>query len=216
MKLKTLHKTILISALFAIAMAYLESAVVVYLRELYYPFGFDLTLAEIPDRIYFTEIGRELATILMLYAFASSVGKNGREIFAYFSFNFGLWDIWYYIWLKVLIDWPATLFDGDVLFLIPLPWVGPVLAPVLISIALVFAAYLILRFEQLNKPIKLTKCDWGLEILSAIILILSFIIPVPSLNNMMLEDYPWWLFVLGLMLGLFIFGRRVLTAYRQI
>ena len=197
-------------------MAYLEAAIVVYLRENYYLSGFDLTLAQIPDRIYFTEVGREIATIIMLYAYAYTIGKNGREIFAYFAFNFGIWDIGYYIWLKVLINWPTTLLDGDILFLIPLPWAGPVLAPILISIALIAAAYFILKFERLDKPIRLTKYDWGMEIIAAFILIFSFIFQTPNMQEMIITvNYPWWLFGCGLTLGLYTFGRRVFEAYRQ-
>ena len=133
--MKLLYTKIIFSSLFAISMAYLESAVVVYLRELYYPDGFQFPLTGIPLRILIIEIGREAATILMLYAYAKSVGSNGREVMAYFSLNFGVWDIWYYIWLKLLLDWPATILDWDILFLIPVPWVGPVLAPVIVSLA---------------------------------------------------------------------------------
>ena len=116
MNLNSLHVKIIFSLLFAVSMAYLESAVVVYLRELYYPDGFQFPLNNIPPRILVTEIGREVATILMLYAFAKSVGRNYREVFAYFTFNFGIWDIWYYIWLKLMLGWPASLLDWDVLF----------------------------------------------------------------------------------------------------
>jgi len=210
MHLNSLQTKIIFSSLFAISMAYLESAVVVYLRELYYPDGFQFPLTGIPFRILLIEIGREAATILMLFAYAKSVSRNGREVFAYFSFNFGIWDIWYYIWLKLFLDWPASILDWDILFLIPVPWVGPVLAPLLVSLALISAGYLILRFEYQNKPIKLTKFDWILEVLSGLLIILSFltgkngqrIIDIP-------EYYPWWLFVCGLLFGLYVFIRRV-------
>ena len=55
------------------------------------------------------------------------------EEFAGFVVVFGVWDIFYYVFLRVLVTWPASLLDWDILFLIPLPWVGPVLAPVLIA-----------------------------------------------------------------------------------
>jgi hypothetical protein len=211
MNLKSLHTKLIVSALFAISMAYLESAVVVYLRELYYPDGFQFPLTGIPLRILFTEIGREAATIIMLYAYAKSVGSNRREVLAYFSFNFGVWDIWYYIWLKLLLDWPSTIMDWDVLFLIPFPWVGPVLAPVLVSLALIGAGYTFLRFEFQNKPIILTKVDWILEVLSGFLIILSFLTEIQDQTNIDIpEYYPWWLFLCGLVSGLFVFVRRVI------
>ena len=211
MNLKSLHTKIIFSSLFAVSMAFLESAVVVYLRELYYPDGFQFPLTGIPLRILLTEIGREAATIIMLYAYAKSVSKNRRELMAYFSYNFGVWDIWYYIWLKLLLDWPSTIMDWDVLFLIPLPWIGPVLAPVLVSLALISAGYLVLRFEFQNMPIRLSRTDWIMEVISGFIIILSFVIPLEDLRTINIpEYYPWWLFFCGLVSGLFVFVRRVI------
>ncbi len=156
-------------------MAYLESSIVVYLRELYYPQGFSFPLKEIPPHILFIEIGREAATILMLFAFAKAIGRNRQQVFAYFALNFGIWDIGYYLWLKVLINWPLSILDWDVLFLIPLPWFGPVLAPVTVSIGLILAGYIILRREYKNKPVLLKKSDWYLEVIAGLIIIGSFL-----------------------------------------
>ena len=210
MNLRHLHIKIFFSSIFAISMAYLESAVVVYLRELYYPDGFQFPLIGIPFKILITEIGREAATILMLFAYAKSIGRNSREVMAYLMYNFGLWDIWYYIWLKVLLDWPASMLEWDILFLIPVPWLGPVLAPVLVSLALIGAAYTILRYEAKEKPIRLTKNDWIFEIISGLIIIFSFL---TELNNQRMIDAPdyyrWWIFLFGLIFGLTIFVRRV-------
>lgn len=201
----------MISSLFAIAMAYLESSVVVYLRELYYPDGFSFPLREMPLFIMVTEIGRETATIIMLYTYAYTAGRNRREIFAYFSIIFGIWDIWYYIWLKVLIDWPASLLEWDILFLIPAPWVGPVLAPVIVSLALIAAGYVILHFEIRHKPLLLRPADWLLEVAAGLIIICSFLTNADSFaafNSP--ETYPWWIFCLGLTGGLVVFIRRVI------
>jgi len=210
MNYKSFHINIIFSSLFAISMAYVESAVVVYLRELYYPDGFRFPVSGIPLKILFPEIGREAATILMLYTYAKSVSRNGREVLAYFSFNFGIWDIWYYIWLKLLIDWPASILDWDILFLIPVPWVGPVLAPIFVSVALIGAGYTILRFEIQNRPIKFTIIDWILETISGFIIILSFLTQMQDQKTIDVPDYyPWWLFLCGLSLGLAVFARRV-------
>jgi hypothetical protein len=215
MMTKSHHTKIIFASLFAISMAYLESAVVVYLRELYSPNGFFFPLTGISVRILITEIGREAATILMLFAYAKAIGRNSREVMAYFSFNFGVWDIWYYIWLKVLLDWPVTILDWDILFLIPVPWVGPVLAPVLVSLALICAGYVILRFEIQNKPIRLTVIDWIMEIISGFIIILSFLTQMKDKNTIDIpEYYPWWLFLFGLFLGIFVFFRRVVKIYK--
>jgi hypothetical protein len=215
MYFKSLHSKIIFSSLFAISMAYLESAVVVYLRELFYPNGFQFPLVEIPFKLLAIEIGREVATILMLYAYAKSVSRNSREVFAYFSLTFGIWDIWYYIWLKLLLDWPATMLDWDILFLIPLPWVGPVIAPILVSLALICSAYIILRFENKNKPLILTNIDWILEILSGILIILSFLTPFDEQKSLQQPDYfSWWIFLSGFLLGIAVFVRRIVMHSR--
>lgn len=191
-------------------MAYLEAAIVVYLRELFYPNGFHFPLIGIPSKILIIEIGREAATILMLYVYARSISQNGREILGYFSINFGIWDIWYYLWLKILLNWPDSIFDKDILFLIPLPWVGPVIAPVLVSVALIGSGYIFLHFDYQKNPIKLTKIDWILELFSGTIIILSFL-SRPDGQQFVLnsEIFPWWIFLFGLCLGIVVFVRRV-------
>ncbi|MBK6776216.1 MAG: hypothetical protein IPG74_10380 [Flavobacteriales bacterium] len=108
-------------AVFAIAMAYLESAVVVYLRALFFPNGFTFPLPQMDRSIVITELGRELATVVMLLAPAFMLARRSIERFAWFLFAFGVWDLFYYIWLKVLLGWPASLFDMDILFLVPVP-----------------------------------------------------------------------------------------------
>ena len=50
-----------------------------------------------------------------------------------FALAMGVWDIFYYVFLWVFTGWPASIVDPDVLFLIPLPWWGPVISPTLIA-----------------------------------------------------------------------------------
>jgi hypothetical protein len=215
MPLKSYQKKIFFSFLFAVAMAYLESAVVVYLRALYYPQGFRFPLSEIPLTILIVEIGREVATIIMLWAVARLSGRNRHEIFAYFCLNFGIWDIWYYIWLKIFLNWPVSVLDWDILFLIPLPWVGPVLAPLLISLALILAAVVILHYEETGSPVRLNRSDWLLEIVAGLIIILSFLLqPDPFMTEAIPTYYPWWIFTIGMVSGLGVFFRRVLKTKR--
>ena len=56
---------------------------------------------------------------------------------AYTAIAFGVWDIFYYVGLKVMCDWPRSLFDWDILFLLPLPWWGPVVAPASIALLMI-------------------------------------------------------------------------------
>ena len=80
------------------------------------------------------EIGREAATLIMLLGVAMLAGADRWERFLAFCLSFGVWDIFYYAWLWIFVRWPASLFTWDLLFLIPVPWIGPVLAPVLVSV----------------------------------------------------------------------------------
>jgi hypothetical protein len=135
---------------YAIAMALLEAVVVVYIRGL-----IQVTSDHVAPGPYVRmETWREAATLVMLAAVGWLAGRRRVERWAYGLFAFGLWDIWYYIWLKVLIDWPATLLDWDVLFLIPVRWWGPVLSPVLIAALIcttaVLAVVRVARGERLG------------------------------------------------------------------
>jgi len=123
---------------YALAMAWVEAAVVVYLRTLvnrlepYQP-----NPLPIMGRMSEIELVREAATMVMLAAVGMLGGRTWRSRVGYSAIAFGVWDIFYYVFLKIMCGWPHSVFDWDVLFLIPLPWWGPVLAPVLISVLLI-------------------------------------------------------------------------------
>jgi hypothetical protein len=137
------------ACLFAVAFAFVEAAVVVYLRALYYPGGFFFPLRVLATDHVMVELARELSTMVMIGAVAFLAGQKAWERFGFFIFVFGVWDILFYGWLKVCINWPATLFDWDILFLIPIPWIGPVIAPVLVAcVMVVCGAILVLRSER--------------------------------------------------------------------
>ncbi len=166
-----IEKNLILVSIFAIAMAYLESAVVVYLRAMY---GIEDLLRDInltPDIYTLVEIGREAATIVMLFIIGLIAGKTWQKKIGYFFLSFGIWDIFYYVWLYVFIQWPKSLFEWDILFLIPLPWWGPVIAPVLISLLLISIGYLLIR----DVKFKATSTDWILFSISIIVLLYTFV-----------------------------------------
>src|ERR1044072_1842951 len=132
--MNSLPKTIAWISLFAISMGFLESSVVIYLRELYYPSGFQFPLQPIPMAIARVEFFRELATLIMLIGVGILSGKTRLQRFAYFVLAFGIWDLFYYLFLYLFIGWPQSLATWDILFLIPVPWVGPVWAPCLLCL----------------------------------------------------------------------------------
>ena len=139
--------------IFAVSMGLLEAIVVVYVRELYYPEGFRFPLKELPIWLIIIEWVREISTLLMLGSVAWISGKNFLKRLSAFLFLFGIWDIVYYIGLKIFLDWPESLLTWDILFLIPITWVSPVLAPVLCSL-LMIAMALLFDFRQSNNDLK--------------------------------------------------------------
>lgn len=118
----------------AASLAYLEAAVVVYLRRLYGISDLMLDVSSFDPVLASLEIGREISTLVILLSVGWAVGRNRQSRLGFAFFAFGVWDVFYYIWLKLFIDWPASILTPDILFLIPIPWWGPVIAPVLIAV----------------------------------------------------------------------------------
>jgi hypothetical protein len=172
--MKPFNKTIWI-LLFAIAMGYLESAVVVYLRELFYPQGFTFPLKEMTYITAITEIYREVATLIMILAVSVLAAKYRLHRFAWFLVVFATWDIAYYFFLKVLIGWPDSLLTTDILFLLPSMWTGPVLAPVINSITMIVLAYAILFNGKTAVIItRLSGLVWVLLLSGTVIILISY------------------------------------------
>ncbi|HEY6390528.1 MAG TPA: hypothetical protein VIX89_04580 [Bryobacteraceae bacterium] len=204
--------------LFGISFGYLEAAVVVYLRAIYDPIRQrihpernpgdlfpmitpDQLLAAGPEneRRLVIELGREAATIAMLAGFALAAGRNLNERMAAFAAVFGLWDISFYAFLKVMIHWPESLNTWDILFLVPLPWIGPVWAPVLVSATLIVCG--LISLGRGGVPARLPH--WLTMIAGGLVVILSF---VWDFRNTAAGGLPnpfnWPLFLAGEALGL--------------
>ena len=192
------QKNLFLIFTFAVAFAFVESSVVVYLRALYYPEGFTFPLKEMPVDHLVVELAREFSTLVMLAAAGMLAGGSRWGKFSFFLIAFGVWDIFFYVWLKVLLHWPATLFEWDILFLIPVPWIGPVIAPVLISLFLITAGLLILRKEEFFHPPILS---WILAILGSGCILYSFTLDTgATLRFQMPRPYRYELFVLGIVM----------------
>ena len=134
-KIGLTRKQLVTAALFGIAFAFVEAAVVVYLRAAagLLPGQPSRALAPFTQSLFRIECYREAATMVMLYAVCSLTGRSVAERIAAFLWVFAFWDVFYYVWLRVTIGWPATLVDSDILFLIPTPWVAQVWFPLLVS-----------------------------------------------------------------------------------
>ena len=152
----------------------MESAVVIYIRELYYPDGFSFPLVMLDERIALVEIIREAATLIMLITIGFIAGRSFTTRFAWFIYSFAVWDIFYYIFLKLLIAWPESFLTWDILFLIPVTWTGPVISPLIVCVYMISLSGLILCFAEKNADIQIHKLEWIMLLSGAIILIVSF------------------------------------------
>lgn len=156
-------------------MGYLETAVVVYMRKLYYPGGFNFPLVPVSSDIAVTEFYREVATLIMLLGIGILAGKNASQRFVFFLYAFAIWDIFYYVFLYVLLGWPQSLFTWDILFIIPVPWVGPVICPCLVSLTMIGLMCSTVYWQQKGKSGKLYWQEGSVLLLGSAIIIISFI-----------------------------------------
>ncbi|HJN44504.1 MAG: hypothetical protein CL477_11555 [Acidobacteria bacterium] len=189
-------------AVYAVAMAYVESAVVVYLRAIYYPDGFAFPLVLIEPGMSAIEIGREAATLVVLLGVAAVMTTDRWERFLFVALSFGIWDIFYYVWLWVFLGWPPSLFTWDILFLVPVPWIAPVLAPVIVSVGLIVGSLLLLRAKQHGARLAFPVWLWGLAVAGGCLVLLSFTLDFGIvLLQRDLPPFRWWLFAAGIACG---------------
>lgn len=146
-------KKLLLSALFGITFGFIETSVVIYLRALLsicekslVDVGKTIVICDpgniaklLPENLASIEILRETATIFILAIVSFIVTKKFKERWAIFFWLFAFWDIFYYIFLKLAINWPTSFFTDDLLFLIPVPWFSQIWFPISISILLILA-----------------------------------------------------------------------------
>ena len=217
-------------AIFAIAFAWVESAVVVYLREIFYegseifPLSINWQNGEYAGH-YLTriELIRESATIIMLVSVGWIAGRTRWQKFCFFMIAFGVWDIFYYVWLKVMIGWPEGLLTWDILFLLPLPWVGPVITPVLIAIAMTAAGTLIIYLEEKGHIIKFYWHDWTIVMGCGLLMIAAFcwdwknIVQLPGDPDRTGIPNPffWGLYLPSYLLSVFYFAFRLKNNIRR-
>lgn len=223
--MKSWYYKVLVVTIFAIAMGFLEAVVVVYLRVIYFPDGFDFPLPMFDPWIFEVELVREITTLVMLIAIGILAGKTKNGRFAWFLFTFGVWDIAYYGGLKMFLDWPSSLLTWDILFLIPIVWIGPVFAPVICALTMIVLGVIVARFEQQEIIVWFGSKSWTLLIIGALMIFVSFVQDYATLlyNENQLGDlvvfnwnrlietstklipkkFNWWLFALGELLILF-------------
>ncbi|MCX8089495.1 MAG: hypothetical protein N3I86_00950 [Verrucomicrobiae bacterium] len=194
---------------FALAMAWLEAAVVYYLRTLVgrlEPWQPDpLPIVGLIPQV---ELARELATLVMLLTVGALAGCNARTRWGYTLVAFGVWDIAYYASLKVITGWPRSLLDWDVLFLIPLPWWGPVLAPMLIALLMILWGTLATQREP-TRPLPLpgwlpwAACAAGVALALYVFMADTLRVAhqgLDAVRAVLPQRFPWPLFLLAWLL----------------
>lgn len=197
---------------YAISMAYVESAAVLYLRTIiggvdpvaprHTPFN------PLPDFAWI-EIGREAATILMLATVGWLAGRGVAGRVGAFAIAMGVWDIFYYVFLWLFVGWPGSPLAPDVLFLIPLPWWGPVLSPVLLALLMVAAGTLAMAREAGDGVPRPERLSWLLVLGGALVCLVSFMadallaLPrgIDAAFSVRGGPFPWPLYTVGLMLA---------------
>jgi hypothetical protein len=195
------RRTLAWVALFSVTFAFVESAVVVYLRALDYPEGFALPLKAVPADRLMLELAREASTIVMLFCVAALAGRKRWDRVGYFLVAFGLWDIFYYIWLKAVLGWPESIFAWDVLFLIPVPWIGPVLAPLMIAFAMAACGVAICLRIGAGRAFQPRPFAWVLGTAGTALLLFSFVSDTnATLRGAPPHEYSYGLLAVGLLL----------------
>ncbi len=208
------RKPLLALVLFGAAFGYLEAAVVGYLRVLhesarqrFHPEGargelfplltLDQVRASGESKTLTIEVGREAATMLMLAAVALAAANDFGSWAAAFVIAFGVWDTTFYLFLKLVLGWPASLLTWDILFLIPVPWVAPVLAPLLVAACMIAGGVWRLRGD-----IRLSPGHAAGILLGGFAIILSFTL---DYRNIMAGGLPhefhWSVFAFGMAIG---------------
>ncbi len=200
-------------SVFAASFALVECAVVIYLRRLYYPEGFSFPLRPMPPDMAMVEMSREAATLLMLGAVAASAGKGFGQKFAYFMFLFGAWDVFYYVWLWIFTGWPGSFFTPDLLFLLPVPWWGPVLAPLIVAASLCASSVIIIRLEEAGARLVPKWLDAELAAAGVLMILYAFMSDSEVLNaGKQPPPFKWGIFGLGEFLAVAAFARLLIRA----
>jgi hypothetical protein len=186
-------------AIFSVAFAFVEASVVIYLRAHYYPEGFAFPLKMIPAGYLRVEIAREAATIIMLGTLGVIAGWRPWEKFGFFLFAFGIWDIAFYAWLLGTVGWPGSLFDWDILFLIPLPWIGPVIAPLAISLLMTVCGGMVVLRSAGERRFHPGALSWALGVVGTSLILYSFMVDTDAgMRGAFPTPYHYGLLVAGL------------------
>lgn len=202
-------------AISAIALAYTEAALVVYLRELiapirslHFPSAAREALpllsvqqlseaGEVFIHLLIVEVTREIAPPVVLLAMAWALRRQKGELVAFFLFGFGIWDVFYYVFLKVLLGWPPSLGTWDVLYLIPTAWVAPVWAPLVVSGTLILTGLAIVRRSGKRDARRRPIIAWLVLGVGTALVLTSFFLGTREAFQQVPSQFDWPVFLAG-------------------
>ncbi len=181
---------------FGVCLGYFEAACVAYLRQLEDLGQLAVPAGTLDNRLLRIELGREAASLGLLAAWAWAAGRNRGERLGHFVLAFAVWDVLYYVFLRLTTGWPQSLLEWDVLFLLPAPWYGPVITPVLVSLLLAGGGLAIVAGERAGRRLAPRPLDTLLlgagtaALLAAFLWNAAVLTPFP-------DFFPWPLFAAG-------------------
>jgi hypothetical protein len=183
-----MRRALILLSLFAIVTGYIEAAAVAYIRSIYEPIHARLFPERDPDDLLplFTfeqwreqappylrspvlEIVRETATVVALVLVALATTPTLRRWPATFFLMLGISGWSYYLSLKALIGWPHSLEDWDLIFMVPLPWVGTVWAALVCYTAMIVAAAWFFGAEATGRPLRSGPFGWLLLLTGSLV-----------------------------------------------
>ncbi|HBY63483.1 MAG TPA: hypothetical protein DEH78_26970 [Solibacterales bacterium] len=203
---------------FGVPFGYLQATISLYIRGVYAPVHANvhasagglfplLTWSQLRAagalHLPLLELGREIMTLGIIASAAYAAGRGKREYPATFAIMYGVWQISYYFFMRVMSGWPASLLDWDLLLLVPAPWTGPVLAPMLLALALIACGASFLSREDSPVPIRFRGHDGKLLVTGCAVIALSFLSQAGNIaSGLPAGGYPWPLLAAGLALGI--------------
>jgi hypothetical protein len=204
-----------------LSFGFVEAAVVIDLRTVYEPLQQELhpgtrpgeqfpavTLDELraasPQGLWLlkVELARELATMVMLATLGLAAGGRPLRRLAAFVAAFGVWDLAFYLWLRLIIGWPATVWTWDLLFLLPVPWSAPVLAPMLVAATMTVAGLHAIARDAAGRPVRPSWRNWSALLGGALLAFLAFIENCRTVTaGGVPQRFNWQLLLAGLLLA---------------